>query len=322
MLERPLVYLIDGANSEKLDMSIEREILGDTAHIEPLLISGRDEFPDQVFDASAVILTPYPLFTAPVLNRFKKLRAVVRMGVGFDNVDIDAARALGIPVCNVPDYGTEEVADQALTLSLALVRKLQPALNTVRGGVWSWRPAAPVRRIRGQRFGIVGCGRIGTAAALRAKAFGFAVQFYDPYLARGYEKAIGAERCETLEALLSTSDVVSLHCPLSDETRGIIGAEQMQRMKPGAFLVNTARGPLITELDLLAVLRTGHLGGVALDVIENEPVHSPELLTFPNVLVTPHISFYSEESLIDLRASAARIALRSLRVESLVNIVN
>jgi phosphoglycerate dehydrogenase-like enzyme len=287
-----------------------------------LLIAERDQLPDDAFEADVVILTPFPLLSAPVLRRFKNLKTVVRMGVGFDNVDIEVARELGIPVCNVPDYGTEEVADQALLLALALERKLNPALNAVRGGTWSWRAAAPVRRLRGQRLGIIGCGRIGTAAALRAKAFGFAVQFYDPHVASGYEKAIGADRCQSLDQLLKSSDVVSMHCPLNNETRGMIGLERMQQMKPGAFLVNTARGPLIPEHELLAVLRTGHLGGVALDVIEHEPEHSPELLSFPNVLVTPHISFYSEESLIDLRAGAARIALRAVRGEALVNIVN
>jgi phosphoglycerate dehydrogenase-like enzyme len=303
-------------------MTIESEILSADARIEPLLIAGRDAYPDEVFEADVVILTPYPLLSAQTLGRFKKLRTVVRMGVGFDNVDIEAARGLGIPVCNVPDYGTEEVADQALLLALALERKLNPAMNAVRAGTWSWRPAAPVRRLRGQRFGIVGCGRIGTAAALRAKAFGFTVQFYDPYVSSGYEKAIGAERCQSLGQLLGTSDIVSLHCPLNHATHGLIGVEQMQQMKSGAFLVNTARGPLIPEQDLLTVLRTGHLGGVALDVIEREPEHSPELLTFPNVLLTPHISFYSEESLIDLRAGAARVALRAVRGEPLVNVVN
>jgi phosphoglycerate dehydrogenase-like enzyme len=322
MLERPLVYWIDGAHSQKPDLRIELEVLGDSARLEPLLIAARDEFPAGTFDADVVIVAPFPLLSHDVLARFRKLRCVVRLGVGFDNVDIEAARQLGIPVCNVPDYGTEEVADQAMLLALALARKLGPALNTVRAGTWSWQPAAPVRRLRGLRFGVVGCGRIGTAVALRAKAFGFAVQFYDPHLASGYEKAIAVGRCASLGQLLQTSGVVSLHCPLNRETHGMIGLNEMRQMNAGSFLVNTARGPLIPEQDLLAVLRTGHLGGVALDVIEHEPVHDPELLTFPNVLVTPHIAWYSEQSQIDLRTSAAHIALRSVLGEPLVNIVN
>ncbi|MEO8125840.1 MAG: NAD(P)-dependent oxidoreductase, partial [Bryobacteraceae bacterium] len=182
--------------------------------------------------------------------------------------------------------------------------------------------AEPGRRLRGQRFGIIGCGRIGTAAALRAKALGFSVQFYDPYVSNGYEKAIGVARCATLDELLQTSDVVSLHCPLTTETRALIGLSQLRRMKPGAFLVNTARGPMIPEPELIEVLRTGHLGGVALDVLDKEPACSPELFSFPNCLVTPHLAFYSADSVAEMRASAARNVLRHLQGEGATNIVN
>jgi phosphoglycerate dehydrogenase-like enzyme len=315
--------MLDTLHNEKsIDLAIEAEILGETAQLSLAQIAERDNFPEEVFAADALILSPYPQLSAKILRSFRNLRVVVRNGVGYDNVDVKAARELGIPVCNVPDYGTEEVADHALLLTLALERNLYRALNAVRGGSWSWQAAQPTRRLRGQRFGIVGCGRIGTAAALRAKAFGFAVQFFDPYVASGYEKAIGVERCATLAQLLQTSDVVSLHCPLTAETRGMVSLSRMQGMKTGAFLVNTARGPLIPEADLLEMLRSGHLGGVALDVIEREPEHSPELLTFSNCLLTPHTAFYSEESLTDLRAGAARVVVRFLRGEGLINVVN
>lgn len=323
MAERPRVFMLDTLHNEKsIDLAIEAEILGETAQLSLAQIAERDNFPEEVFAADALILSPYPQLSAKILRSFRNLRVVVRNGVGYDNVDVKAARELGIPVCNVPDYGTEEVADHALLLTLALERNLYRALNAVRGGSWSWQAAQPTRRLRGQRFGIVGCGRIGTAAALRAKAFGFAVQFFDPYVASGYEKAIGVERCATLAQLLQTSDVVSLHCPLTAETRGMVSLSRMQGMKTGAFLVNTARGPLIPEADLLEMLRSGHLGGVALDVIEREPEHSPELLTFSNCLLTPHTAFYSEESLTDLRAGAARVVVRFLRGEGLINVVN
>jgi len=315
--------MLDALHNEKsIDLAIETEILGDSAQLALVQIADRDHFHDKVFEADALIVSPYPRLSADILRAFRKLRLIVRNGVGYDNVDVKAARELGIPVSNVPDYGTEEVADHALLLTLALERNLYRALNAVRAGSWSWQAAQPTRRLRGQRFGIIGCGRIGTAAALRAKAFGFAVQFYDPYVASGYEKAIGVGRCATLAQLLETSDVISLHCPLSDETRGILSLSQMQAMKAGAFLVNTARGPLIPESDLLQILRSGHLGGVALDVIEREPEHRPELLTFSNCLLTPHTAFYSEESLADLRAGAARIVLRFLRGEGPMNVVN
>jgi phosphoglycerate dehydrogenase-like enzyme len=323
MPERPCVFMLDALHNEKsIDLAIETEILGDSAQLSLVQIADRDHFHDKVFEADALIVSPYPRLSADILRSFRKLQLIVRNGVGYDNVDVTAARELGIPVSNVPDYGTEEVADHALLLTLALERNLYRALNAVRAGSWSWQAAQPTRRLRGQRFGIVGCGRIGTAAALRAKAFGFAVRFYDPYVASGYEKAIGVGRSATLAQLLETSDVISLHCPLTAETHGILSLPQLQAMKVGAFLVNTARGPLIPEADLLQVLRSGHLGGIALDVIEREPEHSPELLTFSNCLLTPHTAFYSEESLADLRAGAARIVLRFLRGEGLMNVVN
>ena len=229
---------------------------------------------------------------------------------------------LGIPVCNVPDYGTEEVADYAILLTLALQRNFYPAVNDVRKNNWSWRIAEPGRRLRGQKFGIVGCGRIGTATALRAKALGFAVQFYDPYITAGFEKAIGVARCSTLEELLQSSNVVSLHCPLNGSTRGLIGHSELRSMMPGAFLVNTARGPLVQETALIEALRAGRLGGAALDVLENEPLCSPELFTFPNCLITPHIAFYSADAVMEMRGNAARNVLRRLQGFDPINIVN
>jgi phosphoglycerate dehydrogenase-like enzyme len=321
-MARPRVFFVDMAHRGLgQDPKLEREGLGEEAD---LMIAGVEDgrFPDAMFDADAILLTSAPVLSESVLRRFTRLRVIVRLGVGYDNVDVDAARELGIPVCNVPDYGTEEVADHALLLTLALQRKFYHALNDVRGGNWSWQITLPVRRARGQRFGIVGCGRIGTATALRAKAFGFEVQFYDPYVASGYEKGIGVSRCSSLKELLESSDVVSLHCPLSNETRGMIGRSAMMAIKRGAFLVNTARGPLIPEADLLDVMRSGHLGGVALDVLDREPVCHPELFTYSNCLITPHIAFYSEEALMDMRVKAVQNVLGCLRGLPPVNVVN
>jgi phosphoglycerate dehydrogenase-like enzyme len=207
-------------------------------------------------------------------------------------------------------------------LVLALQRRLYSCITAVRAGNWSWKTARSGRRLRGQRFGVVGCGRIGTAVALRAKVFGFRVQFYDPYVPSGYEKAIGLERATTLDELLEISDVVTLHAPLTAETRGMIGKAELERMKPGAFLVNTARGPLVQERALISALNSGRLSGVALDVVENEPAFSPELLADANCLITPHAAFYSEEALHDMRANAARTVLRVLLGGAPVNVVN
>ncbi len=323
MTAKPRVYLIDSEESPiSRDAALEMEILGDTAELIFLLSTDPHALPSEVFDADALIVSRFPQLSQSLLESFKKVQMIVRNGVGYDNIDADAAYRLGIPVCNVPDYGTEEVADFAILLTLALQRRLHQALADVRAGNWSWRAAEPGRRLRGQRFGIIGCGRIGTAAALRAKALGFSVQFYDPYVSNGYEKAIGVARCSSLDELLRTSDVVSLHCPLTSQTRGMIGRAQLESMKPGAFLVNTARGSMIPEAELIEVLRTGHLGGVALDVLDNEPARSPELFTFPNCLVTPHVAFYSADSVAEMRTSAARNVLRHLQGFGAINIVN
>jgi len=317
------VYLIDAEVFPLCeDVGIEADVLRGIASVSLVRTADEGFLPDSVWDADAVIVSHFPRLSASALRRFQKLRMVVRNGVGFDNVDIDAANELGIPVCNVPDYGTEEVADHTLALTLALQRNIYPALQDVRKGAWQWRIAESTRRLRGQRFGIVGAGRIGTATALRAKAFGFAVQFFDPYVPSGYEKALGVDRCRNLGDLLRTSDVVSLHCPLSEETQGLIGRAELEQMKRGSFLINTARGPVIREQDLLAVLRSGHLGGVALDVVEREPAFDPQLLEFPNCLLTPHIAFYSQQAIVHLRASSAQNVADTLRGGSPVNIVN
>jgi len=323
MPEKPRVYLIDSeASPISRDAGMEKEILGEAVEFIFLLTKDPHSLPAEVFDADALIVSRFPQLSRGLLESFRKVQMIVRNGVGYDNIDADAARELGIPICNVPDYGTEEVADFAILLTLALQRRLQQALRDVCAGNWSWRSAEPGRRLRGQRFGIVGCGRIGTAAALRAKALGFSVQFYDPDVSNGYEKAIGVARCATLDELLRSSDVVSLHCPLTRETRGIIGLAQLRSMKPGSFLVNTARGPMISEAELIEVLRTGHLGGVALDVLDHEPACSPELFSFPNCLITPHLAFYSADSVAEMRASAARNVLRHLQGFGPINVVN
>jgi phosphoglycerate dehydrogenase-like enzyme len=304
------------------ELGLELGVLADKADVELVYMDDPEVVPDPVFRADGLIVAHYPKISAKVLRRLFKVRVIVRNGVGFDNVDTQVACELGIPVCNVPDYGTEEVADHALTFTLALVRRLSVAAADVRAGNWVWQVSAPVPRIRGQVFGVVGCGRIGTAAALRAKSFGFRVLFFDPYLPSGYEKAIGVGRCATLRELLQISDVVSLHAPLTEETRGMIGESEFAVMKRGSVLVNTARGPLVREQALLTALRAGALAGAALDVLEREPRYDPAILEQPNCIITPHMAFYSEESLVDMRTGSARTTLIALEGALPPNIVN
>lgn len=266
---------------------------------------------------------------------YPQCRVVVRMGVGFDNVDAAAWGARGVPVCNVPDYGTSEVADHAIALMLALTRGTgfyheRVARDPVEG--WTWRGAPLMRRLRDATFGVVGLGRIGLAAALRARAFGMALAFYDPYAPNGLEIAVGARRCQSLDELMASSDVVSLHAPLSGETRGLIGARALAAAKPGLILVNTARGPMVDLDALYEALRQGQIGGAALDVLPDEPpdpahpllraLRAREPWLEGRLVVTPHAAFYSPASLPDMRRKALEVVLHYLRDGRLTNCVN
>ena len=245
-----------------------------------------------------------------------------RNGVGFDSVDIDAARQLGIPVCNVPDYGTEEVADHAIALTMALCRQLFPLDEEAKRLGWVIRVQPKLRRLRELVFAVIGLGRIGTATALRAKAMGFQVCFYDPYLPNGVDKAIGIDRAKSLPELLAKADVLSVHCPLNDETHHMIGEQELAQLKPSVFVVNTARGAIIKKTAILNALRNGQLAGAGLDVVEDEPLKTSDEAATPNLIVTCHAAFCSVESKNEMRATSARIALAAVRGLPLENVVN
>jgi phosphoglycerate dehydrogenase-like enzyme len=211
---------------------------------------------------------------AAFVSALRRCRIIVRAGVGFDHIDLAAAATAGIPVCNTPDYGTSEVADHAISLMLALRRGIvayhQNLIADPMGG-FDYARAPLVRRLRGRVFGVIGLGRIGVATALRAKAFGMTVVAYDPYVSRGSEIAVGVDRVESLKGLLAASDVVSLHCPLTDETREMINAVTVAQMKRDAILINTARGAIVDVRALLAALRNGEIAGAGIDVLPIEP---------------------------------------------------
>ncbi len=290
------------------EATVEQPFLRDVADVSTVWLDFNAPFPDAVIDAQALILWHGPLVTSEIVARMKNCRAIIRNGVGFDSVDIKAAASAGIPVCNVPDYGTAEVADHAIALTLALYRQLFPLDAEAKQLGWKIMVSPKMRRLSTQTFGLVGLGRIGTAAALRAKAFGFRVVFYDPYAPAGTHKAIGIERVGSLEELLRMSDTLSVHCPLSDETRGLIGAKEIALMKPGAFLVNTARGDIVEKAPVFAALRSGHLAGAGLDVVEAEPLRTPEEAATPNLICTCHAAFCSPEGMVEMRSTSARIA--------------
>jgi phosphoglycerate dehydrogenase-like enzyme len=317
------VFIVDSADvPHEEDDSIEQEILGDCADVRLIRLRSEEEFAPFSSRADAIILWHHIQFTSGLLGKLSRTRLIVRNGVGYDNVDVTAAGASGIRVANVPDYGTEEVADHAMALTLALIRQLKPLMADVSNGGWEWRAGLSCWRIRDRVFGVVGCGRIGTAMALRAKAFGFAVSFYDPYLASGYEKAIGVQRSSSLEELLSVADVISVHVPLNQETCHLIAGRELMRMKKSAYLVNTARGPVVSYDALFDALSQGAIAGAALDVLENEPSGASALHAFPNCIVTPHGAFYSLESLIEMRTKSALIVRDGLLHGRYINVVN
>ena len=282
----------------------------------------------------AVITARMPI-DAAVVPHLKRARIVVRHGVGFDVVDLEACGAAGIAVCNVPDYGTTEVADSAIAMMLAFARgtaALDAALRADLKSSWTHVHNVTARRLRGARFGVIGLGRIGTAAALRARAFGMDVAFYDPLLPNGSELSFGFTRARTLSELLAMCDVISIHTPLTRETRRMIDAKAVAAMKPGAYVINTARGPICDTSALLEGLKSGKLAAVGLDVLPKEPGsvedplvaawHANEPWIRGRMLLNPHAGFYSPDSFVDLRRKAMETAYFYLREGKLTNCVN
>jgi phosphoglycerate dehydrogenase-like enzyme len=301
---------------------LEKETIADAAEVKTIAVPLNAPLPDAVFGADAIILWHGPKVDVAVIDRLQNCRAIIRNGVGFDTVDAVAAAQRGIPVCNVPDYGTEEVADHAIALILALCRQLFPLDAEAKKLGWKIQVATKMRRMRTQQVGLIGLGRIGTATALRAKAFGCRVVFFDPYVVSGTHKAIGIDRAGSLDELLRDSDIVSIHCPLTPETHGLIGERELALMKPSAYLVNTARGDTIQKAPLFAALRAGQLAGAGLDVVENEPLRSAEEAGTPNLIVTCHAAFCSPEGMIEMRRTSAQIARAAVLGQPVWNRVN
>jgi len=266
---------------------------------------------------------------------FPKVRCVLRSGVGYDTIDGAAWGARGIPVFNVPDYGTSEVADHAIALMLALTRGTAAYHDAMRRDPvknWTYTVAPTVRRLRVSTFGVVGLGRIGLAAARRAQGFGMDVVFHDPYQPSGFELATGLKRARTLEDLLKVADVVSVHTPLSPETTGLLGAKAFAAAKPGLVVVNTARGPIV-DLDALHdALKSGKVAAAGLDVLPKEPAEAnhPLIRAFVDreewlegrFTLSPHAAFYSPDANDDLRRKTIETVLDHIETGSLSNCVN
>jgi D-3-phosphoglycerate dehydrogenase len=261
---------------------------------------------------AAVLVNQYAPITAEVLDALPAVRLVVRYGVGVDNVDVPAATSRGVWVANVPDYGTEEVADHAVALALTLLRGIPSLSASVRAGQWEYRVAKPLRRLSELRFGIVGCGAIGSVAGRRAAAFGMDVAGVD--VAENRPQPGSGIRKVSMDELVATSDVLSLHLALTPESENLVDDALLRRVKPGMVLVNTARGGLVDSVALLAALEDGRVRAAGLDVLATEPPDEAgrRLVAHERVVVTPHTAWYSEESFVSLKTEVAREAVRVL----------
>ncbi|TMI77798.1 MAG: C-terminal binding protein [Bacillati bacterium ANGP1] len=292
-------------------LDIERQALGALdAQVVLLRSSAEADLLDGVTDADALLVCYAPI-TRRVIGAMDRCRIIARYGIGVDNVDLEAAAAKGIVVTNVPDYCIHEVSDHALALLLACARKVPLLSARVRAGRWEAKDAAPMHRLRGQTLGLVGFGKIPRRLAEKARALGMEIIAFDPYIGAEAMATQGAGKV-TLEALLAQSDFVSVHAPLVRETRGLIGEAQLRAMKPTAYLINTARGPLVAASALVRALEEGWIAGAALDVLETEPpARDHPLARLENVILTPHVAFFSEEAVVELQQKAVDEVVRA-----------
>ncbi|XP_072559633.1 C-terminal-binding protein 2 isoform X1 [Paramormyrops kingsleyae] len=329
MHPRPLVALLDGR-----DCTVEMPILKDLATVAFCDAQSTQEIHEKVLNEAVGAMMYHTItLTREDLEKFKALRIIIRIGSGYDNIDIKAAGELGIAVCNIPSAAVEETADSTICHILNLYRRNTWLYQALREGtrvqsVEQIREVASgAARIRGETLGLIGFGRSGQAVAVRAKVFGFNVIFYDPYLQDGLERSLGVQRVYTLQDLLYQSDCVSLHCNLNEHNHHLINDFTIKQMRQGAFLVNTARGGLVDEKALAQALKEGRIRGAALDVHESEPFSFAQgpLKDAPNLICTPHTAWYSEQASLEMREAAAteiRRAITGRIPDSLRNCVN
>jgi len=329
------VVLIDPQFQEYPD--VEREILPEPHRLDIVRL-GDAKVDGKLFPGADAIVNCRSRhgISEEVIDSFDSIKIVVQSGVGYDHIDLAACGRRGIPVCNTPDYGTMEVADHAIGLTLALCRGI-PAYDHrlhIRDNAWQTLalPVAPIRRLRTQTFGVIGLGRIGMATALRARALQMRVIFFDPYLPPGAELSVGLERMKTLDDLFGQSDIISIHTPLSPETFELINADAIGKMKENAILINTGRGKIVSLDAVEAGLRSGKLCAAGLDVLPVEPLDRSHPLIKAwteredwlegRLVITPHAAFYSPESLRDIRSFAIQAVIDYLPGGKLRSCVN
>ena len=273
-------------------------------------------------DADAVI-TEYAKLTARVIGNMKKCKVISRYGIGVDMIDLEAAGKAGIPVANAPDYGIEEVATHTAAMILALARKITVYDRELKSGKWGYQLGMPIRRLQGEVLGLIGYGNISRMVGQFMSGMGMKVIAYDPFIPAEKMAEWGAEKADDLSGLLSAADFVSLHVPLMEKTRGMIGEKELKMMKSSAFLINTGRGGLIDEEALAVALKEKRIEGAAIDTFPTEPIlRENPLLKLDNAIVSPHCAFYSEESLQNLQRIPAEEIVRVLKGGKPRNLVN
>jgi len=289
----------------------EQRIIGASAQLVTAQCKTSEEVIRVAADADALLVQWAPI-TAQVIGALTRCKVIVRYGIGVDNVDLVAARARGIAVCNVPDYGVNEVADHAASLALALARQLPSYDRGMRDGGWSPNARLEMPDFNQMTFGTFGFGRIARKVHERVRGFGFKLVAHDPMVDAAAMATAGAEKV-SVDELFSRADILSLHCPLTEETRYVVNAARLATMKTRAVLVNTARGPLIDSAALCEALENNRLGFAGLDVFEQEPLPADHILRrMPRTILTPHVAWYSTGSLDRLQRFAAEEIKRSL----------
>src|SRR5579862_1549061 len=284
-------FLVAVADSVFPSLDVARDVLSAVGADVRLAASPAPAAIMEVAAGADALLVTYAKITADMIGGMPRCRIISRFGIGVDNVDLGAATAAGIVVTKVPDYCIDEVSDHAMALLLAVVRKIPLSNTQVHGGRWEMKAVVPIHRLRGTVLGLAGFGRIPQLVAPKAQAFGMRVIAYDPLLPADVFARAGVERVEFSE-LLQRSDYISIHTPLVPETRHLFGDDAFRQMKPGAYLVNTARGPIVDEAALAEALDARRLAGAALDVMPTEPPANSPLIGRDDVVITPHTSFY------------------------------
>lgn len=317
---RKLKAVITDYQYENVDT--ERKLITDSgAELVDCHCKTEGEVVEATRDADAVVVQ-YCNATENVIERLEHCRLIIKYGIGVDNIDVPAATKKGIFVANVPDYGVEEVSNHTVAFLLALARKLPQMTRGLKDGAWGYSMAVPAGRLSLRTLGLIGFGRIPREVCRKALAFGMRVLASDPFVGEEAIRAAGAEPAD-LDTLLRESDYVSCHCPLTEQTRHCIDRSAMEKMKPTACLINTARGGIICESDLIDALKRGRIAGAALDVYEKEPLPADsELLRLPNVLATGHSAWYTEEAIQTLQRKVAEEVVRVFEGNPPLNPVN